>query len=326
MRAPGFWKRDGHPLPRLLAWPLSLGWRAGTAVRNLAIPRGTANVPVICVGNLDLGGSGKTPAVHMLGDWFANHDIRPGVLSRGHGGSLSGRSPVRVDPGKHGAAEVGDEPLLHAARFPTVICANRVAGAGLLAGDCDVILMDDGFQNPGLARDLDLLVVDARDGFGNGAMVPAGPLREPLGQGLARADAIIAVGDELRDGRIHDSGLPVLRARLIPESTNLSGKVFGFCGIGRPEKFEQTLAADGRRVAGFRAFPDHHPFTEAEIARVLRDAKAAGATPVTTEKDAVRLPQSVRDSVAVLRVRLVPDSPDQLDSLLQPIAGRVRTP
>lgn len=326
MRPPGFWQRDGHPLPRILAWPLSMGWLAGAALRNFTIRKGTATVPVICVGNLDLGGSGKTPAVHMLAAWFAAHEIRPGVLSRGHGGSLSGRSPVRVDPAAHDAGQVGDEPLLHAARYPTVICADRVAGAELLGQACDVILMDDGFQNPGLARDLDLLVVDAKAGFGNGAVFPAGPLREPLRQGLARADAIIAVGPELRDGRINGSGLPVLRARLLAEETGLAGKVFGFCGIGRPEKFQQTLAGGGRRVVGFRAFPDHHTFTDAEIEKMLREAEATGATPVTTEKDAVRIPARLRDRISVLRVSLVPDAPEQFDALLQPVAGRIRTP
>lgn len=326
MRPPGFWQRDGHPLPRILAWPLSMGWLAGAALKNLTIRKGTAAVPVICVGNLDLGGSGKTPAVHMLGDWFEAQEIRPGVLSRGHGGSLSGRSPVRVDPAAHDAGQVGDEPLLHAARYPTVICADRVTGAELLATDCDVILMDDGFQNPGLTRNLDLLVVDANAGFGNGAVFPAGPLREPLQRGLARADAIIAVGPELRDGRINGSGLPVLRARLLPDDTGLTGKVFGFCGIGRPEKFQQTLAGSGRRVVGFRAFPDHHPFTDAEIEKVLREAGATGATPVTTEKDAVRIPALLRDRISVLRVSLVPDAPEQLDALLQPIDDRIRKP
>jgi tetraacyldisaccharide 4'-kinase len=304
MRAPGFWRTDGT-LPALLS-PLSLGWIAGTWLRRATTTPYRAPVPVICVGNLVAGGAGKTPVAIALGQDLIGRGKAVHFLSRGYGGRETG--PLRVDPATHAAADVGDEPLLLARIAPSWIAHDRAAGAAAaVAAGAAAIVMDDGFQNPGVAKDLSLVVVDGGYGFGNGRVMPAGPLREPRAAGLARADAVVLMEpDEAGVASLLQRNLPVLRATLAPiEAEPLRGKsVFAFAGIARPEKFFATLESLGCRIAGRRAFPDHHPFTEAEIASLVAEAERAGALPVTTEKDAVRLPPAMRGKVTTLPVAL----------------------
>lgn len=326
MKAPLFWRKGGNRVARAMLWPLSLAWQAGTALRRATVTPSTVDVPVICIGNLELGGTGKTPTVQLLSAWFASHGIQAGVLSRGYGGSLSGKKPVLVDPDCHGASDVGDEPLLHARAGPVVISPDRAAGARLLSAHCDVILMDDGHQNPGLVKDLSLVVTPASEAFGNGDVFPAGPLRESIAAGLGRANAIVAIGDGITDQRLTYSGLPVIRARL-QTSINLEGRnVLGFCGIGRPEGFRLTLERQGAKLAGFQPFPDHHPFSDQELLQLEETANSLGAQLITTEKDAVRLPSSMRERVLSVPVKLTLDQPETLDGLLGPILARVRKP
>ncbi len=327
MRAPEFWRRDGLA-PALLA---PLGWGvdlAGRARRRLA-RAAPAPVPVICIGNLVAGGAGKTPVALAIGSRLAAMGWSPHFLTRGYGGRISG--PARVELGRHSAAEVGDEALLLAARAPTWVAADRPAGArAAAAAGARVIVMDDGFQNPSLAKTLSLVVVDADYGFGNGRVMPAGPLREDADRGLARAQAVVLVGaaaeTPVRE-RIAAAGLPVLRARIEPEpeaARALAGRrVFAFAGIGRPEKLFATLEAMGCALAARRAFPDHHRYTPDEIMALVEAASDLGALPVTTEKDAARLPDAARAMVATLPVRLVFDDEDALDRLLaQALLGR----
>ncbi len=320
MRAPEFWRRDGLA-PALLA---PLGWGvelAGRARWRLVRPA-VAPVPVICVGNLVAGGAGKTPVALALGARLAAMGWAPHFLSRGYGGRLAG--PVRVEPARHTAAEVGDEPLLLAACAPTWVAADRPAGArAAAAAGARVIVMDDGFQNPSLAKTLSLVAVEAAYGFGNGRVMPAGPLREALARGLARADALVLIGDgdaaEV-EAPAAAAALPVLRARIapVPDSARaLAGRrVLAFAGIARPEKLFASLAALGCDLVGTRAFPDHHLYAPDEIMALVEAAAAAGATPVTTEKDAARLPEAARAMVETLAVRLVFEDEDALDRLL----------
>lgn len=305
MRAPEFWHRSGYPVAELLT-PLSWLWTLGARLRRAAARPWTAPAPVICVGNLVAGGAGKTPVALDLGARLTRAGKAVRFLTRGHGGALAG--PVKVDGLRHTAAEVGDEALLLAGIAPTWVARNRLAGAEAAAADgAQVIVMDDGFQNPTLAKTLSLLVIDGGYGLGNGLVMPAGPLREPLADGLARARAAVLIGEDEHGvlGRL--GGATVLRADLVPgsEAAALSGKpVFAFAGIGRPRKFFATLERIGARVVGTRAFADHHPYTAGDVASLLREAKAAGATPVTTAKDAVRLSPEARAEIAVLTVRL----------------------
>ena len=325
MRAPAFWDAAATgPWPVLLS-PLSAAWRLGGALRRLATTPARAPVPVICVGNLVAGGAGKTPVVAAVVDTLRSLGARPHVLTRGFGGRL--RGPVRVDPDRHTWREVGDEPLLHARQAPTWVARDRAAGARAAAaegaeGGADVVVMDDGLQNPGLAKDLSLLVVDGGFGFGNGRVMPAGPLREPLRQGLARADAVVLIGEDRRGvaARIPGEMGPPIRARLVPrpEAEVLTGrKVVAFAGIGRPEKFFATLEEIGAEVVARHGFADHHPYTPDEVMRLVEDATDADAVPVTTEKDHVRLPDDAKAMVTVLPVALEWARPEAIEDLLR---------
>lgn len=321
MKAPAFWYRPPSVAAALL-WPVAAVW-AAVGRAKLGRPGFRPGVPVVCVGNLVAGGAGKTPVVLDLVARLRGMGVSAHSLSRGYGGRLEG--PVRVDLGCHGAAEVGDEPLLLAAGGAAWVARDRAVGArAAVAAGAQVIVMDDGFQNPALAKDLSLLVVDGAMGFGNGRVIPAGPLREPVAEGLARADALVLVGEdragvaEMVGGRV-----PVLRARLVPEpgaAAGLRGKrVLAFAGIGRPGKFFDTIAEVGAELAEAVPFPDHHPYTGAEVEGLLARAGRLGAVPVTTAKDAVRLPAGLRDRAAVLPVALAWEDEGAVTALLEKV-------
>lgn len=294
MRAPGFWSDPEALVGRLLA---PLGVLVGAVTLAKMRRQGArAAVPVLCVGNPTVGGAGKTPAAQWLAARLAASGHRPAILARGYGGSLAG--PIVVDPARHAPAEVGDEPLLHARHALTIVARDRVAGSALaVARGATVIVMDDGFQNPSLAKTRSLLVVDGAHGVGNGRVLPAGPLRAPLAPQLARADALLVIGpgeagDELA-AMAARLGHPVMRGSLVVEPEARAWlqdrDVLAFCGIGRPAKFVETLGAAGVRNAVLRPFPDHHAYSDADAARLLAEAKATGLPLVTTEKDAVKL-------------------------------------
>jgi len=313
MRAPEFWNRDGvgatllAPLGAL--YGLSVAWNA----RHAKPYRATAKV--ICVGNLTAGGSGKTPVALAIAALAQAKGQKVYFLTRGYGGSEAG--PVEVKPGDR-AEQVGDEALLLSQAAPVIVARNRAPGAMLAdVRGADIIVMDDGHQNFAVAKDLSLVVVDGESGFGNGHMIPAGPLRESVRQGLRRADAVIVMGHGNPDLGGYQG--PVLNARLVPEGDFLRGKrVFAFAGIGRPEKFVATLKTAGALVMGSQFFADHHPFQPGEIA-ALR-ARADSAQLVTTEKDFVRLKERDRAGIAVLKVQARFDNPAALDALLDRIA------
>lgn len=313
MIPPEFWRRDCWQA-RALA-PLGWLYALGGAARLRFGTSFDANVPTICVGNLTLGGAGKTPTVLALAERLRARGRRLGILSRGHGGSAAG--PLRVDPAAHDAALVGDEPLLLAHAAPTWVAKKRAQAAyRALAEDIDCLLLDDGFQSPALRKTLSLVVIDGGAGVGNGRVFPAGPLREPVARGLARARAIVLVGeDETGFERAHGAGRTILRARLEPESRALAGaRVYAFAGIGRPGKFFASLRALGCEIAGAREFSDHHPYTRAEL-DALQDA-AGQARLVTTEKDLARVPADLRARFETLKVRLAFDDPQALDAIL----------
>lgn len=315
MSAPRFWYAGG-PASVALA-PLGGLWAAGAALRAAFGRPARAPVPVVCVGNLVIGGAGKTPVAISLA-----HRL-PGAhfLSRGHGGNAVG--PVQVDPERHDHRQVGDEPLLLARVAPCWVARDRVAGARVAAQHgATCVIMDDGYQDPSLAKDISLLVVDGHVGFGSGRCVPAGPLREPVGRGLMRAQAVVLLGKD-RTGVARRLGeLPVLRGRLEAESEAgaLDGhRVLAFAGIGRPGKFFHTLEACGAKLVERRAFPDHHAYTPVEIGRLINDAEAQSAALMTTSKDYVRLPPHLRDRVSVLRVTVTWDDEAALMRALAPV-------
>lgn len=294
MRAPAFWWQETGRAAALLQ-PLSALYGA-VAARRLRQNGERAGVPVLCIGDLTLGGAGKTPTALAAARLLAAAGERPVFLSRGHGGRLAG--PLVVEPGIHGAGDVGDEPLLLAGAFPCVIARDRPAGARqALALKASVIVMDDGFQNPSLVKDAALLVVDAARGVGNGQVFPAGPLRAPLTAQLERAHAVMAIGAGAAATQVTRSaaqrGLPVFRARLTPCGETLAllrqRPVLAFAGIGHPEKFYATLAASGVEMRARRDFADHHAYTAADALSLLSAADAGGLVLATTEKDMMRL-------------------------------------
>jgi tetraacyldisaccharide 4'-kinase len=289
MRAPDFYFRPPGLGATLLA-PFGAVYGAVAAAR-MRMSGTRAGAPVICVGNPTLGGAGKTPTALAIGRLLAAMGERPFFLSRGYGGTESG--PLRVDPKQHRARDVGDEPLLLARDQPTVVARDRVAGAALaVAEGASVLVLDDGFQSPALAKDLSLLVVDGTSGAGNGAVFPAGPLRAPLDAQLSLAHAVVQVGEGPGSGiarRASGRGVPVLLARLVPEGGNPGRKLLAFAGIGRPEKFFATLQEGGAEVAETRAFADHHRYTGAEADALLAAANAKRLTLITTEKDFARM-------------------------------------
>ncbi|MCP5073447.1 MAG: tetraacyldisaccharide 4'-kinase [Rhodobacteraceae bacterium] len=323
---PRFWNRtpENAGLPPVLLSPVASAvslladwrWQHGAHLR--------VSVPVVCVGNINMGGTGKTPTVIEVVRRLVEIGRVPHVVSRGYGGRLTG--PVLVDPTVHSAVDTGDEPLLLAAFGPCWVAANRAAGAkAAIAGGADVIVLDDGMQNPSLAKDLTILVVDAEVGFGNGYVAPSGPLRQSIASGLERSDLILPIGASEAQGKFQESlpavlSKPLLPGVLEPLQTGMDWqglKAVAFAGIGRPEKFFKTLRSCGAEIVSSHAFSDHQELPLAVLNRMEREAEQLGAQLVTTEKDAVRLPSSYRQKVLTLPVRLVLEDAAPLDAALQ---------
>jgi tetraacyldisaccharide 4'-kinase len=325
---PAFWGQPPGLLADLLS-PIGAVCDAAGHLRRMVSPSYRAPVPVVCVGNLVAGGAGKTPVALALAAWFRERDVPVHVVTRGYGGRL--RGPLRVEPDRHDAAAVGDEALLLAARAPCWVARDRAAGVrAAVAAGAGAILLDDGFQNPAVAKTLGLIVVDAGYGFGNGRVIPAGPLRESLRWGLARADAVVliaaAAGASRSEALRVDCWARVLDAVLAPvNGERLAGiRLMAFAGIGRPEKFFETLRALGAVLVGTRAFPDHHPFRIAELEGLRREATYLAARLVTTAKDIVRVPPAWRAGIEVLEVEICWPESAALARLLNPVVRSVR--
>ena len=325
MRPPAFW--NGPPdkpglLARLLS-PLGALYANGTAQR-MRKPGYRAKIPVICIGNLNAGGTGKTPTTIALLERLAQRGhTSVHIVSRGYGGHMSG--PVRVDPTRQTAADVGDEPLLLAAFAATWVSRDRAAGVkAAYAAGATTILLDDGFQNPSVTKSLSIVVVDAGQGFGNGRCIPAGPLREPVNTGLARADILLSIGaasDQTRFAKQWGAHitLPHLTGQLAPLKMGMDWqglRVLAFAGIGNPEKFFTTLRGEGAILAATVSLDDHQTLSTAMMQRIDSQAKSLHAQLVTTEKDAARLPDSFRAKVLTLPVRLTIDDWAPLDAAL----------
>lgn len=317
MRAPEFWYRDdavARFASAALA-PLAVAYAGVTLWKQHHARPFRSRATVICVGNLTAGGSGKTPVAIALVKLLQERALRVTVLSRGYGGRLSG--PLLVNPDLHSAADIGDEPLMLARIAPVVVSRDRAEGAALADADgTDVVVMDDGHQNFTLVKDLSIVVVDAERGFGNTCVIPAGPLREPVRDGLARADAVVLVGAGSPD--LADFSGPVVRAKLTPcGGGNWMGRrAIAFAGIGRPAKFFKTLEVLGTVLVDRICFADHHPYSAVEIARLKERAARENSLLVTTEKDFMRLSADQREGIAYLPVEAEFDNPDILSDLI----------
>jgi tetraacyldisaccharide 4'-kinase len=325
MRAPAFW---WQPRSGGLLSPLAGLYGAVAAWRMRGRGR-SVGVPVICLGNPTVGGGGKTPAALTVGRLLLAAGARPFFLTRGYGGRLAG--PLRVDPAVHSAAEVGDEPLLLARLAPTIVARDRVAGAQIARrAGAGVIVMDDGFQNPALVKDLAILLVDGRRGIGNGLVLPAGPLRAPLDAQLERAQAVVIVGATNGGAAVlaaaHRHGLATFHGRLEPDAKTLAAigprKVLAFAGIADAEKFYATLSEAAVAVAARASFPDHHRYSAADAQTLLARAAAENLMLLTTEKDLARLSgnpalTALAARASSLPVRLVIDEEEAFAAMIR---------
>ncbi len=319
MRAPEFWNHKhgslSAPLTRALLMPLSWLVILAGRWRQRRVKPTRVNIPVICLGNVTLGGTGKTPLAITLCKALQKAGYNPAFLTRGYGGKAKG--PLSVDKAHHSALDVGDEALLLISHAPVIVSRDRVAGAKIaVMQGASIIIMDDGFQNPYLTKDVSLLVLETGGGIGNGRVFPAGPLREPLGDALARADAVIAIGT----GSLKQNpDLPVLTVRLVNPVPPPKGSLLAFAGIGRPQKFFDALRDCGADLVQEIAFDDHHLYRPAEITRLRNWAHEENATLVTTQKDFVRLAEDQRTGIHAWPVEARFDDPQILMATLKPL-------
>ncbi|MGF1544063.1 MAG: tetraacyldisaccharide 4'-kinase [Parvularculaceae bacterium] len=321
MKEPWFWRDDTRAADLVGAAlaPLAALYDAGQRLRAAQTKAARADVPVLCVGNAALGGVGKTPFALLLADLLSPAvDGEVFFLTRGHGGAEPGPSLLRAGHGRDAAA-VGDEALLLAARRPPVVARDRPAGAALAAREgARAIVMDDGYQNPTLEKDVNVLLWAASDAA-DARTFPAGPLREPARRAAARADAVVVVGPPDAGHEAFEpplalaaAGEPTFRARLEPVGDVDPAPVVAFCGLGRPQRFFDLLRSQGFDVRGAIAFPDHHPYTDAELGRLAALAERREAALITTEKDHARLTAAIAARTRVLRVEMRVDDPDGL--------------
>jgi tetraacyldisaccharide 4'-kinase len=327
VRAPNFWNPGTNsPVPTLLA---PFGWAYGLAgkIRWAMARPWKPSIPVLCIGNICAGGAGKTPIALDLAKRLNASGCKVHFLVRGYGGSLKG--PIRVDLSHHTAKDVGDEALLLAAQNPCWVSCDRPKGLQeAISAGADVVVMDDGFQNPSVIKDLSLLVVDGAYGLGNERLIPAGPLRETWTSALTRAQGVVIVGEDRHglEKRLSDGATTSLRATFKPgpEAAHLAGKkVIAFAGIGRPEKFFSTLENVGCKIVSTHAFSDHYPYQPSDIARLKEAARNQKAQLVTTAKDAVRLTASEQNDIEVLTLSVSWDDISAVNDFLSPlIPGR----
>ena len=313
IKTPEFWNHRG--LLSILLWPLSLIWAFATVIRNHFAKQSKAALPVICIGNLTAGGTGKTPVTAFLYDGLCDAGYRPAILIRGYGAAVN--APLWVNPGEHTVEDCGDEALMLAEYRDVLVAPDRVAGAAVIdrRGQHDVILMDDGMQNPFIAKTLSIGVFDGSVGIGNGFLIPAGPLRVSLASGIKQMDIALINGDDDTNitAKLPES-LTKFSANLLPGQTIIDAlagtPVLAFAGIGQPKRFFATIRKAGCNLVHYLAFADHHPYSETDLVRLQEDAMRLGAQLVTTQKDWVRLPAEGRERIFVLPVALALDDVD----------------
>ena len=323
MKTPAFWSQRGAAAIALL--PLTLLWRVGGALKAATARPHKPAIPVICVGNLTAGGTGKTPLVGWLADRMAARGWRPAILTRGYGGSAAG--PLWVDPAEHEAGYCGDEPLMLADGRAVMVARDRAAGARAIAasGAYDIIIMDDGMQNPTLQRTMTIGVFDGGSGIGNGWLIPAGPLRTPLADGLQQLDLAVINGSDDTGLTVRlDGTVPVFGAALRPEASVIEAfadtPLLAFAGIGRPARFFAGIEAIGGQIAKRLSFADHHPYSQQDLTQLQEDAQRHGAEMITTQKDWMRLPADWRARIVMLPVSV--DMDDEA-GFLDAVAARL---
>lgn len=301
MKTPKFWDKKNITAKSLL--PIGVVYSAITALRLKIKKTKKINIPVICIGNLTAGGTGKTPVAIAVSELLQNQGYNPAFVSRGYGGKLS---DVLVTPQIHTAKDVGDEPLLLARQAMVSINPNRyLAALKAQQNGADIIVMDDGFQNPSLHKNISFLVFDGSFGIGNGYPLPAGPLRENFAAGIKRADAAMIIGKDQHNLAQKLAGLPIFYGKITSQLPQLnSNKVIAFAGIGRPQKFYTSLSELGLELVDTIDFPDHHFYTPAELRNLVEQAETNGVDLITTAKDFVKIPQELQSRFKVLEIKI----------------------
>ncbi len=323
LKAPKFWYHNAGIAQQLLQ-PLSYLYAVGVGLRKQVASSYKADIPVICVGNLVVGGAGKTPSAIAIAQLLLSLGRKVHFLTRGYGGKTQG--PLLVDAHQHSAREVGDEALLLAKIAPTWVSADRVSGAkaAQLAG-AELLIMDDGMQNPYLHKDIALVVVDGQQGFGNCKVLPAGPLRESIAQGLGRAQGVILVGKDSCDIKSTLGQLPILKCQIVPDQDSIAAvegkRLWAFAGLGFPEKFFAMLESQGGRLIERVIFPDHYQYLEDDLQKLVADAKKHNATLVTTAKDLAKIPEKFHPSILEFRINMQFDDPSLLKAILGTVAS-----
>lgn len=319
---PKFWQKPVPPLWAMLCLsPVAWAYQTITQKRLRQKPQYHAPIPVICVGNITMGGAGKTPVVHALVASLKELGFRPAILLRGYGGK--NKKPLQIDTNKHTNEDVGDEALLHTQHAPTWISANRAQGAKAIvqSGLADVIVLDDGLQNPQLYYDMRLAVVDTSIGLGNGCLFPLGPLRETLANALHRVDAIVQIGAGERKFLLPHN-FPVWRGLLQTNAKPTADKYLAFAGIGYPQKFYNTLADNGFNIVATHNFADHHVYSTHDLETLQSQANTLNAQLITTEKDWVRLDKNWQAKIAYLPVALMWQQPQIVQQSLKTLQAK----
>lgn len=304
MKTPSFWYANQSSIIETLLFPFAKIWGLETK-RRLKKKGYKSSLPVICVGNVTIGGAGKTPTCINLGKYYQSKGFRPAFLSRGYGAKIT--SPIKVDASKHHYNEVGDEPLLLSQYAPTWVCPNRADGAKAIeeSGEADIIIMDDGMQNPSLHKDYNILIIDGGFGLGNKKVIPAGPLREALSDNQRRVDIAMVIGDDIYHVA-EDLEVSVVQGEIKAqrEMINKNEHYWAFCGLGRPSKFYETLRLEDIDVKATFDFDDHHPYSEKDITDLIQAAQLNECLLITTEKDKMRIPAHLRDEICYLPIRV----------------------
>jgi len=302
---------------RAILWPLSLVYQYFTQKRIANAEPVTLDATVISIGNLTLGGTGKTPLALKLAKALKAKKSKVAIISRGYKGKLEG--PIKVDAKKHTAADVGDEPLMLSQHCDVYVAKDRILGAKLaIENGATELILDDGHQNPAIKKDVSIVVVDGAVGFGNRLIFPAGPLRETPEAGLARADVVVWIGDkELASTELRGFDVPIYFANIVPKTRNFNKKYLAFCAIGRPEKFETTLQDLGVDLIDLIPFLDHHQYSEAEINELKNRASAEAATLITTEKDYVRLSESQKIGIEIVPIDIEFEKKSDVETILE---------
>lgn len=325
IKTPEFWNNKGVASTALL--PLATIWATATHLRDRLAKQVSADLSVICIGNLTAGGTGKTPLVSLLYDQLTEAAKSPVIMSRGYGGSQKG--PLWVDGMLHTAADCGDEPLMLAEGRDVIIGRDRVLAAQAISnrGIHDIILMDDGLQHPYLAKDMTIGVFDGSAGIGNGRLLPAGPMRVAFDDGVASLDIAFINGDDEHDlTKAINGRVPIMTGNVVADPTIIAdlgdAPLLAFAGIGRPQRFFRTIEKVGGNLVQSLAFADHHPYTQSDLTRLQEDAIRLGASLITTQKDWIRLPSEWRERISFLPITMQTDAIDELLGQIMAVAAK----